>query len=560
MSTRSQMTVIALAAALVLTLGGNVVDSHHKCGHRGSPACEPPPPPDEGGGGLCVVPDANDPLNSGNVVGKSFTLVERLRLPTLNESEVVDKDAIELGRALAGRQFGTTIAPVVVDGITNPIVFAASTRKGELTQWTLRFYLRDPAIATPLSNQLGVLEVDENEITRQAGFQTVDTPNRIRLVVDADFNGDGVPDFVTVIGGPNPSFPANVGVYLGVYDNTNTLSYGPRKVIDELEEAVNCPEGARDCFGRTVAVGDIDGDGRDELAIGAEGGGKGKNARHGKVFIYDDAMTNFKLLQKIDSEFLGLGLTTGDFFGSSVAFGQVDTEYVDLIVGAWGRDNGEVFVFSGSSNGSPFTPGGSTLTVGTNKQDRLGFQLATALDPSTGGHHVIASTAWFSDSNRAEFFAFPADFPASSPHATLEPLDSEGFSAFWGSSGLRTGDINGDGQGEVLMGVPGAHCEEPGLQGLAYLYFVHPLLPGPEDGPAKPTPLVFHPDADVDPTDKNKFGAGSAIITTEIPPAPGSSDPSKSAFVFIGEPWREDPDRGLGNDGQIYIYKYTPPS
>ena len=170
-------------------------------------------------------------------------------------------------------------------------------------------------------------------------------------------------------------------VYLGNLQNT-TLTYGPVVTI-ELESGIQAGG-----FGTSLAVGNIDFDGRDELAIGAPGGGKGKNATPGKVFIYKyDGTTTFDLLQELDSS--SMGLAANDGFGSSVAFGDVEggDGFVDLIVGASGRDvfgvrdAGEVFVFSGSSFTAVLT-----LTFGTNKNDLLGTAVATAPNAFSGGH------------------------------------------------------------------------------------------------------------------------------------------------------------------------------
>ncbi len=91
-------------------------------------------------------------------------------------------------------------------------------------------------------------------------------------------------------------------------------------------------------------------------------------------------------------------------------------------------------------------------------------------------------------------------------------------------------------QAEVLIGATAASClKGSGKQGLAYLYFV---------SSSEPAPLVFQPDAEVDPADF-VFGSDPAIITS-----------TEGTFVFIGEHGRDDID-GLTNVGLVYIYEYT---
>ncbi len=124
---------------------------------------------DDGGGGACVVEPSNDPLNSANHTGKSFTLVERVRLPD------ADLDSVELGRVVAGRQMPGKTVTTSTGPVEDPIVFATRTLNSDRTMATLRFYVRDPAIDKG------------GTITRDPG-QEVQSPslNKIERLLDAD--------------------------------------------------------------------------------------------------------------------------------------------------------------------------------------------------------------------------------------------------------------------------------------------------------------------------------------------------------------------------------------
>ncbi len=96
-----------------------------------------------------------------------------------------------------------------------------------------------------------------------------------------------------------------------------------------------------DYFGRSVAaIGDIDGDGVTDLAVGANGDDTGGNGRGAVHVLLMNANGTVKSLQKIRQGSDGgahvLALENGDYFGSSVAsLGDLDGDGVtDLAVGA----------------------------------------------------------------------------------------------------------------------------------------------------------------------------------------------------------------------------------
>ncbi len=82
-----------------------------------------------------------------------------------------------------------------------------------------------------------------------------------------------------------------------------------------------------DDFGRALAVGDFDGDGRDDLAVGAPG----ENRDSGIVFLYRGTGTSLSQWESLSRS----GGQPGDRFGASLAAGRVDTDAKhELVVGA----------------------------------------------------------------------------------------------------------------------------------------------------------------------------------------------------------------------------------
>lgn len=151
-----------------------------------------------------------------------------------------------------------------------------------------------------------------------------------------DFNGDGITD--VIVGGSRSWNPPG---------RFSILSGDSGDVIFDYEQTVY---GELDHFGNAVAgVGDIDGNGCDDVAVGAyEGGITNPNDFLGAVFVYGGP--DGRLLYAWEGD-------TPNFFGYAVAgAGDVNGDGVpDIVVGAYGDSSngayssGAAFLYSGAT-------------------------------------------------------------------------------------------------------------------------------------------------------------------------------------------------------------------
>jgi hypothetical protein len=219
-----------------------------------------------------------------------------------------------------------------------------------------------------------------------------------------------------------------------------------------------------DAFGSSVAsIGDLDGDGRDELAVGAFREGA---SDEGAVWIlFLDPGGRVRTEQKIKNERrggFGGHLDPGDRFGISVAsLGDLDRDgHPELAVGAPGDDDGDppnqgaIWVLFLNAEGSvkseqkiSETSGGlgGVLDFG----DNFGHALAALGDLDGDGNPELAVGAWGDQPVGAVWVLFlNADGSVKSERKMIGTPGGVGWSL------ARLGDVDGDGNADLAVGVP----------------------------------------------------------------------------------------------------------
>ncbi|MBL0272634.1 MAG: FG-GAP repeat protein [Chitinophagaceae bacterium] len=161
------------------------------------------------------------------------------------------------------------------------------------------------------------------------------------------------------------------------------------------------------------------------------------------------------------------GISIGDQFGWSVASaGDVNRDgYSDMIVGARGvsTSTGAAYIFLGSSTGLSTSP--ATILNGLSINDFFGYSVASSGDVNGDGYSdVIVGSPGVSTSTGAAYIFLGSSTGLSSSPATI--LNGLGTNNSFGSSVACTGDVNGDSYSDVIVGAQGVST----FTGAAYVY------------------------------------------------------------------------------------------
>jgi len=274
-----------------------------------------------------------------------------------------------------------------------------------------------------------------------------------------DVNGDGFGDVVVGAWG-HDNGQTNEGravLYLG---SSAGMAATPAWTAESDQAAA--------LFGMSVAsAGDVNGDGYDDVLVGAPSFNNGQNDE-GRAYLYLGSSTGLAPTPAWTSE----SDQDGAYFGFPVASaGDVNGDgYDDVLVGAHLFDDvesneGRTFLYLGSSTG--LASSAAWTADGEELEAWLGYSLASAGDVNGDGYDdVIAGARNIGSKGRALVYLGSASGLSASAAWTV---DGDQNGAEFGVAVAPAGDVNGDGYADVLVGA-WTHDNGNTNEGRAFLY------------------------------------------------------------------------------------------
>ena len=303
-----------------------------------------------------------------------------------------------------------------------------------------------PVTVDPLVTSIG-WAAESNQSAAQFGWAVASA---------GDVNGDGFGD---VLVGANKYVPASCGTALCTNAGAAYLFLGSKTGISTTASWTTYGERSYAFYGQALAgAGDVNGDGYADVVVGAYGQTT-PNANAGRVYIFHGSATGLAAtaVSTLDE------LQANAKFGSAVAgAGDVNGDgYADVVVGAPGYTNtlaneGRASVFLGSASG--VSAAASWATYGGQASALYGSAVAGAGDVNGDSYgDVVIGAPNYNTTNafegQARIYTGSATGVLATALWTSTTGSFGGANQYGGGAVAAAGDWDGDGVGDVMLGV-----------------------------------------------------------------------------------------------------------
>lgn len=301
-------------------------------------------------------------------------------------------------------------------------------------------------------------------------------------IATGDVNGDGYDDIF--IGSQRSDEDGSC-----CYSGAGYLIYGQADALSSIDmldpRVVRIAGDANyDYGGFAVAVGNIDGDGYEDLLFSAPYH-RVSSGTEGIVYLIRGNSTQLNSMSVNDADVISFsGESSGDLAGYSLGIGDVNADgFDDILIGAIGNDEGgtgagAVYLVYGQSSLTSRSLSDSSIVQFTGKAagDQTGRYTISLGDINGDAFDDVVLSGWYNDdtgnNSGAVYFIFGQSEPLSSlglSDSTITQFTGEAEQDYAGRT-VAVGDANGDGKADVLVAATGN--DEGGAEaGAVYLIY-----------------------------------------------------------------------------------------
>ena len=358
------------------------------------------------------------------------------------------------------------------DGLDDLIVGAPRTRVSDLLEHKnngASYVVFGKSNGTPVElssvwTGVGGFVINGNELNAMAGLSVSQA---------GDVNGDGLDD--VIVGSALDASYVVFGKRDGALVELPAIKAGIGGfVINGVS--------AGDYNGKSVSgAGDVNGDGLDDLIVGAHGDDPHGNSSGTSFVVFGKRDGTAVELTNVENGIGGFvinGANASDYSGWSVSgAGDVNGDGLDdLIVGAFGDDpngskSGASYVVFGKSDGAPVElsniklGSGGFVINGVSASDVSGWSVSDAGDVNADGLDDLLVGAWGDDPHSsysgASFVVYGKSDGAAVQLSNVErgiggfAINGVNYQDYSGRSVSSAGDVNGDGFADLIIGAPG---------------------------------------------------------------------------------------------------------
>lgn len=313
-----------------------------------------------------------------------------------------------------------------------------------------------------------------------------------------DFNGDGRDDLAIGVPGESIGTLLGAGAVQVLYGSSTGLKATSNQLWHQNSTGILDAAEASDNFGDSLAAGDFNGDGRDDLAIGVEEEDVGTVNEAGIVHIVYGSSTGLRsagnqiwhqnstgILDEVEHfDHWGDSLAAGDFDGDGFADLAISVELEDL---GGIADAGAVHVIYGSATGlnaagnQIWTQNSSGIANAAEANDRFGSALKAGDFDNDGFDDLVIGVEDEGIGSLAKagvvhvIYGSGAGLSASGSEQWHQNVTSVQDAAHAGDGfgdSFAVGDFNGDGRDDLAIGIPGENKTATDAGAVCVLYGV----------------------------------------------------------------------------------------